>query len=61
MFLKEIQGQLNGVLAEWKDAQAKDLAEFNKLVREKDIPPVVVAPVKKDGEARVRRRVERRR
>ena len=50
VFLKEIQGQLNAVLAEWKDAQAKDLAEFNKLVREKDIPPVVVAPVKKAGE-----------
>jgi len=51
VFLKEIQGQLDGVLAEWKDVQGKDLAEFNKLVRDKDIPPVVVAPVKKDGEA----------
>jgi len=50
VFLKEIQGKLDAVLGEWKDAQGKDVAEFNKLVREKDIPPVVVAPVKKEGE-----------
>ncbi len=47
-FLKGIQSQLDGILGEWKALQAKDLAEFNKLVLEKGIPPVVVAPLKKD-------------
>jgi hypothetical protein len=47
-FLKETQGKLDAILAEWKGLQGKELAEFNALVREKEIPPVVVAPVKKD-------------
>ena len=42
VFLKEIQGQLQAILADWKAAQEKDLAEFNRLVREKGIPPVAV-------------------
>jgi hypothetical protein len=46
VFLKQIQGQVDGALAEWKTAVEKDLADFNKTVREKDVPPVVVAPKK---------------
>ncbi len=47
-FEKETRSKLDAILAEWKAVQAKDLAEFNALVEVKKIPPVVVAPVKKD-------------
>ena len=46
IFLKEIQGQLAAILAEWKTLQASDVAAFNRLVRDQEIPPVVVAPVR---------------
>ncbi|MCA1582389.1 MAG: glycosyl hydrolase [Acidobacteria bacterium] len=49
VYLKQIQGKLDGILGEWKSLQEKDLAEFNKAVREKDIPPVVVVPKKEEG------------
>jgi hypothetical protein len=45
-YLKLIQGQLDGILAELKAVLEKDLGDFNKTVREKEIPPVVVVPRK---------------
>jgi hypothetical protein len=50
-FEKEIRGQLDAILGEWRALQTKDLAEFNKLIRDKDVPAVVVAPVKKGAAA----------
>ena len=43
-YYKIIRAQLDGVLAELKGVLDKDLADFNRSVREKDIPPVVVVP-----------------
>ncbi len=48
-YLKQIQGELSAVQAELKAVLEKDLADFNKAVREQDIPPVVVVPKKKEG------------
>ena len=50
-YLKQIQGQLDASLAELKTAFERDLADFNKLVRENDVPPVVVPPPRKDAAA----------
>src|SRR6266508_3193967 len=47
--LTQIQGELAAVQAELKTALEKDLADFNRAVREQDIPPVVVVPRKKEG------------
>ncbi len=49
VYLKQVQGKLDGILGEWKSLQEKDLADFNKAVREKEIPPVVVVPKKEDA------------
>jgi len=49
IYLKQIQGELAAVQAELKTALEKDLADFNRAVREQDIPPVVVVPRKKEG------------
>ena len=49
IYLKQIQGELAAVQAELKGALDKDLTDFNKAVREQDIPPVVVVEKKKEG------------
>ena len=48
VYLKLIQGQLAAILGELKAVFEKDLADFNKAVRDQDIPAVVVAK-KKEG------------
>jgi hypothetical protein len=42
VYLKQIQGQLDGIQAELKTVLDKDLADFNQEVRKEEIPPVVV-------------------
>ncbi len=42
-YYKLIQGQLSAILAELKGVLDRDLADFNKIVREENVPPVVVA------------------
>ena len=49
VYLKQIQGELAAVQAELKGVLDRDLADFNKAVRDQDIPPVVVVPKKKEG------------
>ncbi len=49
VYLKQIQTELAAVQAELQALLEKDLAEFNKAVRDQDIPPVVAVPAKKEG------------
>jgi photosystem II stability/assembly factor-like uncharacterized protein len=46
VYARLLEGQLAAILAELKAVFEKELAEFNKMVRDNDIPPVVV--VKKE-------------
>ena len=45
-YYDETEAKLKTVLAELDAVLGKDLAEFNRLVREKEIPPVIVPPEK---------------
>ena len=49
VYLKQIQGELTAVQAELKRVLDTDLADFNKSVREQDIPPVAAVEKKKEG------------
>jgi hypothetical protein len=49
VYLKQIQGELAAVQAELKKILDTDLADFNKAVREQDIPPVAAVQKKKEG------------
>jgi hypothetical protein len=49
VYLKQIQGELAAVQAELKRVLDTDLADFNKTVREQDIPPVAAVEKKKEG------------
>ena len=49
VYLKQIQGELAAVQAELKKVLDTDLADFNKSVREQDIPPVAAVEKKKEG------------
>jgi hypothetical protein len=49
VYLKQMQAGLATVQAELKAVLDKDLAEFNKAVRDQDVPAVVVIEKKKEG------------
>jgi len=42
-YFRELEGKLAGIQSELKAILDKDLAEFNKAVRDADIPPVAAA------------------
>jgi len=42
LFYKEVKAKLDGILAELNAVISTDLADFNRSVRELDVPPVVV-------------------
>jgi seryl-tRNA synthetase len=46
-YYKEVSGNLASILAELDSVLAKDLVDFNALVRKEEIPPVVVVSKKK--------------
>lgn len=50
-YYDETEAKLKAVLAELDGVLGKDLTEFNRLVREKEIPPVIVPPEKAAPEA----------
>lgn len=41
---EELKGQLGQIQAELRQVLERELADFNRAVREQDVPPVVVAP-----------------
>ena len=44
----DVAGKIDVELARLREVLGKDLTEFNRMVREKEIPAVVVKPPKKD-------------
>ena len=48
---QDIAGKIDAELARLTNTLAKDLAEFNRMVRDKEVPAVVVKPAKKEKAA----------
>ena len=48
---QELSAQLDALMAKWHEIESKDLPALNEMIHKADIPVIMLAPAKQEGEA----------